>query len=38
MFDEAYKLIKEVDFPQALIINTDVEKLSYVLNEDCIRH
>lgn len=31
-FEEAYKLIQEVNFPEELIINTDLHKLSYVLN------
>ena len=33
-FDEALELIKEVDFPEELIINTSVEKLDELLNHE----
>ncbi|MTI57600.1 phosphatase [Geosporobacter ferrireducens] len=32
-FDEAYELLTEANFPEELIINNDLEKLSYVLIE-----
>lgn len=32
-FDEAHKLIREVNFPDELVINNDVTKLSYVLQD-----
>jgi putative hydrolase len=33
-FDEALELIKEVDFPEKLIINTSVEKLNKLINHE----
>ncbi len=33
-FEEAYKLIDEVEFPGELMINTGIDKLSYVLNRE----
>lgn len=32
-FDDAEVLLKEVDFPDELVVNYDLEKLSYVLNK-----